>query len=70
MKRNADPALRVRDVASRETFSVSWDNTATVRTMDGVQVKLHPNSIRVFVPVGGKFDGKTLTGTRPMQRVK
>lgn len=69
MRRNAEPKLRIRDVASRETFSVDWDNTAFVKTMDGVRVKLHPNSIRVLVPKGGKFDGNTIMGPRKMERI-
>lgn len=68
--RNAMPKLKVRDLSTREVFSVEWEHTAYVRTMDGVRVKLHPNSMRLMVPVGAKFDGQCITGTRPMERVQ
>jgi hypothetical protein len=64
-----DPTLRVRDLATRETFTLRWDNTAFVNTMDGVRVKLHPISLRLLVPKGGKFEGNTLLGPRKMERI-
>lgn len=64
-----EPTLRVRDLATSETFTLRWENTAFVNTRDGVRVKLHPVSLRLMVPKGSKFDGHTLIGPRPMERI-
>jgi hypothetical protein len=70
MKQQFTDKIKVRDLTTKELFTLrAGDNTQVVTTMDGVRVKLHPVSLRLMVPEKGKFDGSTLLGPRPMERV-
>lgn len=62
--------IRVRDIKTGEIFDVdACDNTAHVKTRDGVRVKLHPVALRQFVPERGTFNASTLLGPRAMVRM-
>jgi hypothetical protein len=62
--------LQVRDLRTRETFSVpATSNTEYVTTQDGARVRLHPMSLRTLTKPGAKFDGQTILGPRPMERL-
>lgn len=62
--------MSIRDTKTKQKFEVDpTANTVRVKTRDGVEIKIHPVTIRMMVPKGQKFDGQTLTGTREMERV-
>lgn len=62
--------MKVKDVQTGQIFDIRpCDNTAYVTTRDGVRVKLHPVTIKLFVPRGGEFEGHTIVGRRQLKRL-
>lgn len=62
--------LQVLDVLTKVSYNVPLKNTVTFRCKDGVEVRLHPNTIELMVKKGQTFDGHTIKGTRTFKRIK
>jgi hypothetical protein len=62
--------MQIKDVKTRQLFKIDPSlDRITLKTRDGVKVKLHPTIIQFMVKKNGTFQGTTVFGGREMVKL-